>query len=480
MDILDTVGQVLLAPGALTEQQLHDVLSRTISPVVDYADIYCQAVRFESWVLEEGIVKEGHFSIDQGVGVRAVAGEKSGLAYSNDISLAAITHSAKSAKSIAHSGQSLFLPDWKIQHPVRRYAALDPLHSLSDPDKIALLQNADRHARALDPRVKEVNISLAGQHELVLIANSEGTVVGDIRPLVRFSVSVIVESHGRRESGGAGGGGRSDYTILLEGDRTLKYVDEAVRLALLNLEARPAPAGLMPVVLGAGWPGILLHEAIGHGLEGDFNRKGTSAFSGRIGERVASTLCTVVDDGTLPHRRGSLSCDDEGTATQCTTLIENGILKGYLLDRLNAKLMGMTSTGNGRRQSYAHLTMPRMTNTYMLPGNDNPADIIASVDRGLYAANFGGGQVDITSGQFVFSTSEAYMIENGKIAYPVKGATLIGNGPEILHQVSMVGNDLRLDEGVGTCGKEGQSVPVGVGQPTLRLDAITVGGTQSD
>jgi TldD protein len=478
MDILDTVGQILLAPGALTEQQLHEVLSRTMSPVIDYADIYCQAVRFESWALEDGIVKEGHFSIDQGVGVRAVAGEKSGLAYSNDISLAAISSSAKSAQSIASSGQALVLPAWEIQKPPRRYVALDPLHSLTDPDKIALLQRADQYARAQDPRVKEVNISLAGQHELVLIANSEGRVVADIRPLVRFSVSVIVESNGRREFANAGGGGRSDYSFFLEADRTLKYVDEAVRLALLSLEAKPAPAGTMPVVLGSGWPGILLHEAIGHGLEGDFNRKGTSAFSGRLGERVASTLCTVVDDGTLPNRRGSLTCDDEGTPSQCTVLIENGILKNYLLDRLNAKLMGMTPTGNGRRQSYAHLTMPRMTNTYMLAGKDDPADIIASVDRGLYAVNFGGGQVDITSGQFVFSTSEAYMIEKGKLSYPVKGATLIGNGPDILHQVSMVGNDLRLDEGVGTCGKDGQSVPVGVGQPTLRLDAITVGGTQ--
>jgi TldD protein len=478
MDILDTVGQILLAPGALTEQHLHEVLSRTMSPVIDYADIYCQAVRFESWSLEDGIVKEGHFSIDQGVGVRAVAGEKSGLAYSNDISLAAISSSAKSAQSIASSGQALVLPAWEIQKPPRRYVALDPLQSLADPDKIALLQRADQYARAQDPRVKEVNISLAGQHELVLIANSEGRVVADIRPLVRFSVSVIVESNGRREFANAGGGGRSDYSFFLEADRTLKYVDEAVRLALLSLEAKSAPAGTMPVVLGSGWPGILLHEAIGHGLEGDFNRKGTSAFSGRLGERVASTLCTVVDDGTLPNRRGSLTCDDEGTPSQCTVLIENGILKNYLLDRLNAKLMGMTPTGNGRRQSYAHLTMPRMTNTYMLAGKDDPADIIASVDRGLYAVNFGGGQVDITSGQFVFSTSEAYMIENGKLSYPVKGATLIGNGPDILHQVSMVGNDLRLDEGVGTCGKDGQSVPVGVGQPTLRLDAITVGGTQ--
>lgn len=479
MDIVETVGQILLAPSALTEQQLHEVLGRTMSAVVDYADIYCQSVRFESWSLEDGIVKEGHFSIDQGVGVRAVAGEKSGLAYSNDISLAAITTSAQSAKSIASSGHSLSLPMSDIQRPVQRYAAVDPLSSLQDPDKIALLQRADRHARALDPRVKEVNISLAGQHELVFIANSDGHVVGDIRPMVRFSVTVIVESQGRREVGSAGGGGRSDYSLLLQDDRTLKYVEDAVRLALLNLEAKPAPAGSMPVVLGPGWPGVLLHEAIGHGLEGDFNRKGTSAFSGRLGERVASSGCTVVDDGTLPHRRGSLSCDDEGTPSQCTVLIENGILKNYLQDKLNAKLMGMTPTGNGRRQSYAHLTIPRMTNTYMLAGKDDPSEIIASIDRGLYAVNFGGGQVDITSGQFVFSTSEAYMIEKGQITYPVKGATLIGNGPEILHQVSMVGNDLKLDEGVGTCGKDGQTVPVGVGQPTLRLDSITVGGTQS-
>jgi TldD protein len=477
MNIAEKVGEILLSPSALTEQQLQEILGRTMSPQLDYADIYCQSVRFESWVLEDGIVKDGLFSIDQGVGVRAVSGEKSGLAYSNDISLAAISTSAQSAKSIATSGHSLSLPAWKIQQPVPRYAPVNPLGSLHDSAKIDLLQRADRHARAQDPRVKEVNLSLSAQHELVLIANSDGQMVADIRPMVRMSVSVIVESQGRREVGVAGGGGRSDYSILLENDRALKYVDEAVRLALLSLEAKAAPAGTLPVVLGAGWPGVLLHEAIGHGLEGDFNRKGTSAFSGRLGERVASTLCTVVDDGTLADRRGSLSCDDEGTPSQCTVLIEKGILKNYLQDRLNAKLMGMTPTGNGRRQSYAHLTIPRMTNTYMLAGKDDPADIIASVDRGLYAVNFAGGQVDITSGQFVFSTSEAYMIENGRLTYPVKGATLIGNGPEILHQVSMVGNDLKLDEGVGTCGKDGQTVPVGVGQPTLRLDAITVGGT---
>ncbi|MDQ2993371.1 MAG: metalloprotease TldD [Pseudomonadota bacterium] len=479
MDILDTVGQALLAPGEITEDQLQQVLHSTMSSVIDYADIYCQSVRYEGWSLEDGIVKEGNFSIEQGVGVRAVAGDKSGLAYSNDISLAAIQEAGLSARSIAAGSASGAFPAWQQRQATSRYLPNDPLMSLADADKIALLQAADKAARALDPRIKEVSVSLIGQYEMILVANSEGLVTADIRPMVRFNVSVIAELQGRRESGSAGGGGRTSYAMFLQEDRSLQFVNEAVRLALLGLEAQPAPAGMMPVVLGPGWPGVLLHEAIGHGLEGDFNRKGTSAFSGRLQQQVASSLCTVVDDGTLMHRRGSLSCDDEGTPTQCTTLIEKGVLKNYMHDRLNAKLMGMQPTGNGRRESFAHLPLPRMTNTYMLPGEHDPAAIIASVKKGLYAANFAGGQVDITSGKFVFCANEAYLIENGKLTHPVKGATLIGSGPEILHHVSMVGNDLRLDDGVGTCGKDGQSVPVGVGQPTLKLDNITVGGVMS-
>lgn len=477
MDLLDTVGQALLGPGDITEDQLQGILQNTVNSTIDFADIYCQSVSYEGWSLEDGIVKEGNFAIEQGVGVRAVAGEKSGLAYSNEISFAAIEDAAKSARSIASGSAIGGLPDWRLSQATQRYLPMNPLQSLADADKIALLQAADKAARALDPRVKEVNLSLIGKHELVLIANSEGLVTADIRPLVRFNVIVIAEHQGRRESGFAGGGGRTDYSLFTDNNRALQFVEDAVRLALLGFEAKPAPAGTMPVVLGSGWSGVLLHEAIGHGLEGDFNRKGTSAFSGKLGQQVASTLCTVVDDGTLANRRGSLTCDDEGTPSQCTTLIEKGILKNYMHDRLNAKLMGMQSTGNGRRESFAHLPIPRMTNTYMLAGEHDPAEIIASVEKGLYVANLGGGQVDITSGKFVFSTSEAYLIEQGKITHPVKDATLIGNGPDILQQVSMVGNDLKLDDGVGTCGKDGQSVPVGVGQPTLKLDQITVGGT---
>lgn len=477
MEILDTVAEALLAPGEITEDQLQGILQSTLSSVVDFADIYCQSVRYEGWSLEDGIVKEGSFSIEQGVGVRCVAGDKSGLAYSNDISAAAIMDAAKSAGSIAAGNASGIVPDWRPRIAKPRYKSIDPLASLADQDKIALLQSADKAARAMDRCIKEVNVSLSGQYEIILIANSEGLVTADVRPLVRFNVSVIAERNGRRESGHSGGGGRTNYKTFLRGDRSMHFVQEAVRSALLALEAIPAPAGMMPVVLGPGWPGVLLHEAVGHGLEGDFNRKGTSAFTGRLQQQVASPLCTVVDDGTLANRRGSLSCDDEGTPTQCTTLIEKGVLKNYMHDRLNAKLMRMKPTGNGRRESFANLPLPRMTNTYMLAGEHDPAEIIASVSKGIYCANFGGGQVDITSGKFVFSTSEAYLIENGKLSHPVKGATLIGNGPEILHQVSMVGNDLRLDDGVGTCGKDGQSVPVGVGQPTLKLDSMTVGGT---
>ncbi|TPW10531.1 MAG: TldD protein, partial [Halothiobacillaceae bacterium] len=370
--------------------------------------------------------------------------------------------------SIAKAGQQAHVQAWRRTPATKLYIDTDPLATLQEEEKIELLRAVDAEARRQDPRVTQVIVSLNAVHDVMLVAASDGMLAADVRPLIRLNVSVVVEHEGRRETGYTGGGGRYSYAYFLDEGRGLAFAREAVRLALVNLEAQEAPAGSMTVVLGAGWPGILLHEAIGHGLEGDFNRKGTSAFSGRIGQRVASELCTVVDDGTLPHRRGSLSVDDEGTATATTVLIENGILKGYLQDKLNGRLMGTGSSGNGRRESYAHLPMPRMTNTYMLAGQHDPAEIIASVEKGLYAVNFGGGQVDITSGKFVFSASEAYRIENGKLTYPVKGATLIGNGPDVLTRVSMVGNDLGFDEGVGTCGKEGQSVPVGVGQPTLR------------
>ncbi len=446
---------------------------------LDLADMYFQATRFESWSLEDGIVKEGSFNIDQGVGVRAVSGEKTGFAYSDEIGLPALTQSARAARAIARGGRSGKIQAWHRDTQRNLYASADPLASLTQQQRIALLESVDAFARGLDPRVKEVNVSLAGEYTRVMMVASDGTFSADVRPLVRLNVSVIVEQSGRREQATAGGGGRFDYTRFEENEQALGFAREAVRRALVNLEAQAAPAGTMTVVLGPGWPGVLLHEAIGHGLEGDFNRKGSSAFSGRIGETVASPLCTVVDDGTMPDRRGSLNVDDEGVATQCNVLIDKGVLAGYLQDKLNARLMGVAPTGNGRRESYAHLPMPRMTNTYMLPGPHTPEEIIASVDRGLYAVNFGGGQVDITSGKFVFSASEAYLIEKGKVTRPVKGATLIGNGPDVLTRVSMVGDDLALDDGVGTCGKEGQSVPVGVGQPTLRVDALTVGGTSA-
>jgi TldD protein len=470
--------QTLLEPAGLVAQDLKHVMERLSGAGIDHADIYLQTTRFESWGLEDGIVKEGSHSIDQGAGIRAVSGEKTGFAYSDDVALPALLEAAKSARSIVRLGQEGKLEVNTPQRPAGLYPPIDPLHSLPEDAKIALLKRLDGECRALDPRVEQVFVSLSGSHEVILIMDQEGALHGDVRPLVRLNVSVIVEDKGRREQGSYGGGGRSDYHYFLEGDRALEYAREAVRQALVNLEAEEAPAGAMMVVLGSGWPGILLHEAIGHGLEGDFNRKGTSAFSGRVGERVASPLCTVVDDGTLPGRRGSLSIDDEGTPTTCTTLIENGLLKGYMQDKLNARLMGVAPTGNGRRESYQHLPMPRMTNTYMLPGPHDKEEIIRSVKKGLYAKSFGGGQVDITSGKFVFSASEAYLIENGRITRPVKGATLIGNGPDVLTRVSMVGNDLQLDTGVGTCGKDGQSVPVGVGQPTLRVDGLTVGGTR--
>jgi TldD protein len=444
---------------------------------VDAADLYFQFSRDEGWSLEDGIVKEGSAAIEQGVGVRAISGEKTGFAYSDEILPAALEEAARAARAIAASGSEARQPVLRRQRGHDLYRPLDPVGSLSDDEKVKWLERVDRETRRIDPRIKQVMASVSSSFDVIMVADSDGTLVADVRPLVRFNVSVIAEQDGRRETGFAGMGGRYSLAELVAGDRPLNLGREAARQALVNLTAVPAPAGAMTVVLGAGWPGILLHEAIGHGLEGDFNRKGTSAFSNRVGERVASEHCTVVDDGTLSARRGSLNVDDEGTPTRCTTLIENGILKGYLQDKLNARLMGTHSTGNGRRESFAHLTLPRMTNTYMRPGPHEPGEILASVEKGIYAVNFGGGQVDITSGKFVFSASEAYLIENGRIGAPIKGATLIGNGPDVLTRVSMVGNDLKLDDGVGTCGKEGQSVPVGVGQPTLRIDGLTVGGT---
>jgi len=470
----------MLRPAGLDENRLLRVLGTVMGQAVDDADLYFQWSREESWALEDGIVKEGHHSIEQGVGVRVLAGDKTGFAYSDEIAMPALEEASRAARAIAYQGQQAAggaVQAWHAPAARRLYRPEDPLIAVGDSSKVALLARMDAEARKIDPRVKQVMASLVGVHEVVLVATSDGTLAADVRPLVRCNVTVIVEQNGRREQGYSGGGGRFSLEELLEGDRPLRFVREAVRQALVNLEAIPAPAGTMTVVLGPGWPGVLLHEAIGHGLEGDFNRKGTSAFTNRLGEQVASTLCTVVDDGTLERRRGSLNIDDEGTPTRCTTLIENGVLRGYLQDKLNARLMGVPPTGNGRRESFAHIVLPRMTNTYMLPGPHDPGEIIASVKKGLYAVNFGGGQVDITSGKFVFSASEAYLIENGRIGPPVRGATLIGNGPDVLTRVSMVGTDLKLDEGVGICGKDGQSVPVGVGQPTLKVDSLTVGGT---
>lgn len=475
---LEIARNTLLLPTDLSEQKLQNLLGNIIGNNIDNADLYFQAAHYETWVLEDQIVKEGQHSISRGVGVRAMSGEKTGFAYSDDLVLPALEQAVKAARSITQqSGAGMV----QIKHPVATqhlYPAKDPLNSLSEQEKVALLQRVDQKARQIDSRVKQVMVSLSGVYEIILIAASDGSFAADVRPLVRLNVSVIAEQHGRRESGNSGGGGRLDYQHFLSNDLADRYAEEAVRQALLNLEAIPTPAGTMPVVLGPGWPGVLLHEAVGHGLEGDFNRKESSAFSGRIGQRVAAAGCTVVDDGTLANRRGSLNVDDEGTYTQRTVLIEDGILRGYMTDKMNARLMNMPATGNGRRESYAHLPMPRMTNTYLLAGAYTPDEIIATVDKGLYVANLAGGQVDITSGKFVFSTSEAYLIEKGKITQPVKGATLIGNGPDVLLRASMLGNDLRLDDGVGTCGKEGQSVPVGVGQPTVKIDALTVGGTK--
>ncbi|AHF02985.1 protease TldD [Marichromatium purpuratum 984] len=478
-DSLALARDSILAPVGLCDGDLDRLLGLLAGASVDAADIYFQSSRLQSWVLEDGIIKDGNFNIEQGAGLRVICGEKTGFAYSDELQFPALAQAAEAARAIARGGQSRSVAVGTGVAARTLYPPINPIDTLADADKIALLRQVDAEARAADPRVREVIASLVAVHDVVLVLADDGSLAADVRPLVRMNVSVIVEADGQREQGSSGGGARTDLGFFLAEERALGFAREAVRLALTSLEAEEAPAGTMPVVLGPGWPGVLLHEAVGHGLEGDFNRKGTSAFAGRLGERVAAPGVTVVDNGTLPGRRGSLAIDDEGTPTQDTVLIEDGILRGYMQDKLNARLMGVAPTGNGRRESYAHLPMPRMTNTYMLAGDRDPAEIIASVDKGLYAANFGGGQVDITSGKFVFSASEAYLIENGRIGRPVKGATLIGNGPEVMTRVSMIGNDLKLDEGVGTCGKDGQSVPVGVGQPTLRIDALTVGGTSA-
>ena len=475
---LEIAQNLLLAPFGLTEAHLSRALGEITSYGVDDADLYFQYTRSEGWSLEEGIVKSGSFSIDQGVGVRAVSGEKTAFAYSDDISEASLLDAARTVRSISGASKAgrIKVPSRKIATSRSLYQELDPITTLDSTAKVNLLEKVEKLAKAKDPRIVQVMAGLASEYDVVMVARADGTLAADVRPLVRLSVTVIAEQKGRREVGSGGGGGR--FGLAYFDDAQIgQYVDDAVKAALTNLDARPAPAGEMTVVLGAGWPGILLHEAIGHGLEGDFNRKGSSAFSGRIGQRVAAKGVTVLDDGTIADRRGSLNVDDEGNASQRNVLIEDGILKGYIQDSLNARLMKVKPTGNGRRESYAHMPMPRMTNTYMLGGDKPPEEIVASIKKGLYATNFGGGQVDITSGKFVFSASEAFWVENGKILYPVKGATIVGNGPDALTRVTMMGNDMQLDSGVGTCGKEGQSVPVGVGQPTLRIERMTVGGT---
>lgn len=475
---LGVAQDLLLTPYGLDETHLKRALSHIMAPGVDDADLYFQYTRSEGWSLEEGIVKTGSFSIDQGVGVRAVSGDKTAFAYSDDLSWAALQDAATNVRAIGAQGQQrqVKVGTRKIAPSRDLYVATDPIATLDSVAKVALLEKIERMAKAKDPRVVQVMAGLAGEYDVVLVARANGVMAADVRPLVRLSLTVIAEQNGRREVGSSGGGGRFGLDHF-DDAKLQQYVDEAVQAALINLDSRPAPAGEMTVVLGPGWPGVLLHEAVGHGLEGDFNRKGSSAFSGRIGQRVAAKGVTVLDDGTIAQRRGSLNIDDEGCATQSNVLIEDGILRGYIQDSLNARLMGVAPTGNGRRESYAHLPMPRMTNTYMLAGDKDPQEIIASIKKGLYATNFGGGQVDITSGKFVFSASQAWWVEDGKLQYPVKGATLVGSGPESLKKVSMIGNDLELDSGVGTCGKEGQSLPVGVGQPTLRIEGLTVGGT---
>jgi TldD protein len=474
---VDSVMSRVLAPAGLEEHHLRKALASINRRDVDAADLYFQISRQESWSVEDGIIREGSFNVDRGVGVRAVSGDKTGFAYSDELMLPALEQAAGAARAISKHGESKSVNVSSRLPTQELYPPIDPTTSARDEQKTALIGELDRATRALDPRIEQVMVSLVSCQDLILIAAADGTLAADVRPLVRLNVSVIMQANGRREQGYAGGGARAGLDWFLESERPLEFAREAVRQAIVQLEAGPAPAGAMPVVLGAGWPGILLHEAVGHGLEGDFNRKGTSAFAGRVGQRVASDLCTIVDDGTLPNRRGSLAVDDEGTPGRYNVLVENGILRGYMQDKLNARLTGVEPTGNGRRESFAHIPMPRMTNTYMLAGPHDPEEIIRSVDKGLYAPNFGGGQVDITSGKFVFSANEAYLIENGKVTRPVKGAMLIGDGPDVLGRISMVGNDLKLDDGVGTCGKDGQSVPVGVGQPTLKIDELTVGGT---
>lgn len=480
---LNTVEKTILAQADMGQDELQAILAKIATRDVDYADIYFQSCWHESLVLEDSIIKDGSFNIDRGVGVRAISGEKTGFAYSDQINLLALEQSAKAARGIARQGRSAQVQAFVPVTASGIYAPVDPLTTMDKQQKIELLQQIDSYIRTKEPLVTEVSVSINGVNEQILVAGLDGTYAADVRPLVRLSISVLVERGDKRERGSAGGGGRYGYQAFLAEDENgksvaLHFADEAIRQALVSLDAQAAPAGTMPVVLGAGWPGVLLHEAVGHGLEGDFNRKGSSMFSGQLGEQVTSSLCTIVDDGTLPDLRGSINVDDEGTPGQYNVLVEGGKLKGYMQDKHNARLMGVAPTGNGRRESYAHLPMPRMTNTYMLPGEHSPEEIIASVKKGIYAPNFGGGQVDITSGKFVFSASEAYLIENGKITTPIKGATLVGSGIEAMQQVSMVGNDLQIDKGVGVCGKAGQSIPVGVGQPTLKLDSMTVGGTQ--
>ena len=478
-DYLALAQATLLEPTELSNNDLNQFMQKlTNVSGCDFADLYFQYAKQESWSLDEGKVKTGSFSIDRGVGLRSVVGEKTAFAYSEDLTAKAILGAADVVSAIGRRGQSIASIDaWKTKTAKALYQPIDPVAQLADAEKVLILEKADKAARNQDSHVCEVMASLSAVYEVILIVTSDGRQIPDVRPLVRLNVSVIVEKDGKRERGSMGGGGR--FALDHFDDALIEhYAHEAVRQALVSLEAIDSPAGTMEVVLGAGWPGILLHEAVGHGLEGDFNRKGTSAFTGRIGEQVASPLCTVVDDGTLADRRGSLTVDDEGNETKNTVLIEDGILRGYMQDEHNARLMNMERTGNGRRESFAHLPMPRMTNTYMHAGQHEPEEIISSVKNGLYAVNFGGGQVDITSGKFVFSSSEAYLIEDGKITAPVKGATLIGNGPQAMQTISMLGNDLKLDSGVGVCGKDGQSVPVGVGQPTLKMDALTVGGVQ--
>ena len=478
LDHLAVARATLLEPFDLDETALQRVLAEIFEHKVDFADVYFELTRSEGWSLEEGIVKSGSFSIDKGVGIRAVSGEKTAFAYSDEISLEALLSAARATRTIARSGAGRVKVAGRFGASIGHglYQAEDPIIGLSAVEKVALLERIEKLARARDPRVKQVMAGLAAEHDVVLVARSDGVIAADVRPLIRLSITVIAEQNGRREQGTSGGGGRFGLDYF-DDEIIERYAREAVDTALVNLDSRPAPAGVMPVVLGPGWPGVLLHEAVGHGLEGDFNRKGSSIFSGRIGERVAAPGVTVVDDGTIKDRRGSLNIDDEGHPTQHNVLIEDGVLKGYLQDNLNARLSKSRPTGNGRRESFAHLPMPRMTNTFMLSGDRDPGEIIASIDKGLYAVNFGGGQVDITNGKFVFSASEAYWVENGKIQYPVKGATLIGNGPDALTRVTAIGNDMRLDSGVGVCGKDGQSVPVGVGMPTLRIEGLTVGGT---